>query len=239
MIAKVSKNTVADSVLNEIRRMIMAGDLKVGEKLPNQTKFAEQLGVSRVSLREALLTLNRMGAIEQRPGMGTVLVARAPALMAGEMEVPFMSDAEATLELNETRRLVEVGMVELAVDRATEQEITQLGMVLDRMREAARAGKVDEYRDQDFIFHDLLARAAHNRFSVHIFKSIRQAFQQFLAESFAAMPDMLEESLHGHEVVFQALKKRDRDAAVAAMTEHLMVVQQAIETYYHQQIKQA
>jgi GntR family transcriptional regulator, transcriptional repressor for pyruvate dehydrogenase complex len=234
LIAKISKNSVADSIINEIRRLIMSGELKAGEKLPDQIRLAKQLGVSRVSLREALMTLSQLGAIEQRPGKGTFLVARAPALMAGEMEVAFMSDAEATLELNEVRNLMEVGIIRLAVERATDEEITEIGHVLERMRQVAEKGDLEDYREQDFIFHDRLASAAHNRFVMHLFKSIRQAFHKFLEESFAAMPQMIEKSLIGHEAVFAALKSRNSKAAVVAMADHLAVVQQAIEAYYRQ-----
>ena len=70
--AAIIRKKLADSVLEEIRRMITDGELGEGDKLPNQNEFSTQLGVSRPSLREALHTLNLMGVIEQRPGLGTV-----------------------------------------------------------------------------------------------------------------------------------------------------------------------
>ena len=78
--AAIKRKKLGDAVLEEIKRMITDGELAEGDKLPNQNEFSAQLGVSRPSLREALHTLNLMGVIEQRPGLGTVIKSANPAL---------------------------------------------------------------------------------------------------------------------------------------------------------------
>lgn len=189
--AKIMKKKLSDSVIDEIRRMIRNGELQEGDKLPNQNEFALQLGVSRPSLREALQTLHRMGAIEQRPGLGTVLVSRAPALFSDDMNLPFMSDRQATVELIETRRLIETGMIELAVERATESEIRQIGKVMDEMSAAAGSGNIAEYQERDLMFHMLIAKSTHNRFVMRLFQNIHQSLKQFLKEAFFVMPERI------------------------------------------------
>lgn len=212
--------------------MILGGELRSGDRLLNQNELAAKLGVSRPSLREALYTLKLMGAIEQRPGAGTVLRACAPALLSGTFDLPLMSDADGTLELMETRQLIEVGMVELAVDRSTAEELSRLKNVLKEMNALADKGEVDGYRERDLLFHHLIAQASHNRFILHLFVTIRRFLEQFLKESFDIMPDMLQHSQMGHKGIFSALESRDRKRAVKEMNKHLGLVRAAVENFF-------
>jgi GntR family transcriptional repressor for pyruvate dehydrogenase complex len=229
----IVRRRITDDILDRIRGMILSGELRQGDRLPNQNEFAAQLGVSRPSLREALHTLNLMGAIEQRPGIGTVLRARAPALLSGTLDLPLMSDADGTLQLLETRRLIEVGMVELAVDRATDEELAHLADVLEEMSALAENGEADGYREKDLLFHHLIAQAAHNRFLLHVFMTIRQFLEQFLKESFDVIPGMLRHSQQGHKDIFKAFQNKDRKRAVKGMNRHLRLVQKAVEDFFH------
>lgn len=237
--ARVSKNKVADLVLAEIRRMILNDELKEGDKLPNQMDFAKELGVSRPSLREALQTLNRLGAIEQRPGMGTILVSRVPALMSENLELSLLSDQEGTIQLTEARRVIETGIVELAVERATAHELDQIGRIVDLMVAAAAKKDISGYQEQDLIFHNLIAESCHNQVLQNLFKTIRQSFEQFLKESFAAMPFMLENSLQWHREICAGLVARDAPMAMAAMRNHLLFVQEAVEEFFNKRISNA
>lgn len=230
--ARILRGKIADAVLAEIRRMIMNGELNEGDKLPNQTEFAAQLGVSRPSLREALQTLSRLGAIEQRPGLGTVLKSRAAALMSESLEMSILSDEEGTIQLTEVRRIIETGMVELAVERVTDREMADITKVMQDMEAAAAADDVAAYRDQDLMFHNIIAEACHNQFVQNLFQNIRSSFEQFLKESFEAMPFMLENSLQGHREIFKGLVERNSDLAMAAMRKHLLLVQRAVQDYF-------
>jgi GntR family transcriptional repressor for pyruvate dehydrogenase complex len=229
---RIAKKKVSESILEEIRRMILSGELNERDKLPNQNEFAAKLGVSRPSLREALQVLTQAGAIEQKPGVGTVLVARTPALLTDRVDLPLISDAEATVELMEARRLIEVGLVRLAVAHAEEGEIEEIGRVLKSMEESAEPARMKEYVEWDLMYHHLIALAAHNRFAKTLFQNIRLAFEQFLKEAFSVMPHMLERSVEDHRKIYQALAARDPDEASKAMSEHISHVEKAMERYY-------
>lgn len=230
--SRILKKKTADYVLEEIRQMILKGQLNQGDKLPNQNEFAEQLGVSRPSLREALQTLTQIGAIEQRPGMGTVLVSKAHALIANNLNLPFMSDAQGTIELTEIRHLIETGMIALAVVRATNEEIAEIGGVLKEAVKAARKGNIEEYYQQDLVFHHLIAKATHNRYVMHVFQTIRQSLEQFLREAFLVMPEAIDQSAKDHLAILEALKSRNPEKAVEAMSRHLLMVQEKIKGFY-------
>jgi GntR family transcriptional repressor for pyruvate dehydrogenase complex len=237
--ASINKKKLADSVIEEIKRMIKSRELKEGDKLPNQNVFASQLGVSRTSLREALTTLARIGVIEQRPGYGTVLRSRIPALFTDHLAPPLISDKEATIELIEARRFIESGAAELAVKNANPEQINEMGLLIKEMPRSLKEGRIDDYIEQDVAFHFLIAKASHNRFLVNLFVTIRGFMEQYMRESFHLLPYMLERSLKFHQNIYQAIKGGSRSKAVPQMEKHILDVQRAIQQYYRHQEQKA
>jgi GntR family transcriptional repressor for pyruvate dehydrogenase complex len=232
VVARVVKKKLSDSVLEEIISMFERGELKKGDKLPNQNELAAQLGVSRASLRESLHTLAITGVLEQRPGFGTVVRGRLPHNFSDFLSLPLISDAKETIELVQARRFIEVANVELAVGNATEDDVAELGRLYRAMAAAVNADDRETYVQQDAEFHHLLARATGNRFMVHLFLTIRRIMEQFLTESFSALPRMLDQSLRDHRRIYEAILRRDRNLAIKEMTRHMANTRAAMETLY-------
>jgi GntR family transcriptional repressor for pyruvate dehydrogenase complex len=237
--ASINKKKLADSVIEEIKRMIQSGELKEGDKLPNQNAFAAQLGVSRTSLREALSTLTRIGVIEQRPGYGTVLRSRIPALFTDHLAPPLISDKQATIELIEARRFIEIGAAELSVKNASPEQINEMGLLIKEMTRSLKEGRIDDYIEQDVSFHFLIAKASHNRFLVNLFVTIRGFMEQYMRESFHLLPWMLERSLKFHQNIYQAVKGGSHSKAAFQMKKHILDVQRAIQKYYREKEQKA
>jgi GntR family transcriptional repressor for pyruvate dehydrogenase complex len=231
-VARIIKKKLSDSVLEEIIRMFDSGELKEGDKLPNQNDLAAQLGVSRASLRESLHTLALTGVLEQRPGFGTIVRARLPRNFSDFLSLPLISDAKETIELVEARRYIEIANVELAVEHITEEEVAELGRLVQSMADAVRTADREAYVRQDAEFHHLLAKATGNRFMVHLFLTIRRIMEQFLTESFSALPRMLDRSLADHERIYEAIRHRDRNRAAKEMTRHMVNIRKAMENLY-------
>lgn len=229
---RVVKKRLSDSVLDEIGRMFDSGELKEGDKLPNQNALAAQLGVSRASLRESLHTLALMGVLEQRPGFGTVVRGRVPANFSECLGLPLISDANETIELVEARRIIEIGNVELAVKHITGSGVSELGRIIANMDRAVRETNQADYVRHDADFHHHLAKATGNRFMVHLFLTIRRIMEQFITESFSALPAMLERSLADHRRIYEAVKRRDPKRAVSEMSRHMANIRDAMERFY-------
>jgi len=238
-VASINKKKLADSVIDEIKRMIQSGELKEGDKVPNQNVFAAQLGVSRTSLREALSTLTRIGVFEQRPGYGTVLRSRIPALFTDHLAPPLISDKHASIELIEARRFIETGTAELSVKNASPEQINEMGLLIKEMTRSIKEGRIDDYIEQDVAFHFLIAKASHNRFLVNLFVTIRGFMEQYMRESFHLLPYMLKRSLKFHQNIYQAVKVGSRSKAISQMEKHISDVQRAIQEYYRDQEKSA
>ena len=228
----IKRKKLAESVLEEIKRMITDGELAEGDKLPNQNEFSAQLGVSRPSLREALHTLNLMGVIEQRPGLGTVIISANPALWLEQLAPPLVSDSKASLELLEARRFIEVGVVELAVQHATGKDINQLGKLIGQMGPALENEQLKKYSELDMAFHEHLAIAAHNRYMKHTFLTMRGLMEQFIREAFTIIPGLLEKSLVFHINIYEGVKNRDVRKAVTNMRKHIQDINTSLSRYY-------
>ena len=215
--------------------MINSGEIKEGDKFPNQNEFAAQLGVSRPSLREALQVLSQLGAVEQRPGAGTILVSRTPALFSTEMDLPLVSDSQASMELMEARRMVEIGLAGMAARRASDEEIAELGQALAAMDSARKKRDRESFSEHDLIFHHVMAQASHNRFGVSLFRSLSQAFGQLLDDSFQVMPDMLDIAYRAHQEIYNAIKSRNPAQARKAVNQHIRDGEKALAGYYRKQ----
>ncbi len=231
----INKKKLADSVIEEIKRMIQSGELKKGDKVPNQNVFAAQLGVSRTSLREALSTLTRIGVFEQRPGYGTVFRSGIPALFTDHLAPPLISDKHASIELIEARRFIETGTAELSVKNANPEQIDEMGLLIKQMNRSIKEGRIEDYIEQDVAFHFLIAKASHNRFLINLFVTIRGFMEQYMRESFQLMPYMLKRSLKFHQNIYRAVKGGSRSKAVSQMEKHISDVQRAIQAYYRDQ----
>ena len=229
---RVVKKKLSDSVLEEIGRMVKEGELKRGDKLPPQDQLAAQLGVSRPSLREALRTMEMIGTIEQRPGYGTVFLGGVPVLQAEHLNVPSIDDEATNIDLGVARRYVETACVELAVDRATTEEIDEIGRMVDDMEQALKDDRKDDYEVADINFHYLVAKASQNQFLIHFSVTIRGIMERFIMEIFRILPNRYARSMVFHRRIYEAMRQREKKVAVKAMTSHIDDILVGLKTYY-------
>ena len=229
-----AKKKLSDYVLEEIRRMLMEGELKEGDKLPNQNLFAKQLGVSRIPLREAIQSLQMMGVVEQKPGAGTIILSGNPQHWEQKPAAPMLSDSQATFELLETRRIVEIASMRLAVERITKEEIRSLRADIGKMKEALKEDDRRQYLKTDLSFHFHIAKASHNRYTIHMFLTIRSLMEQFMMEVFEVCPRLVVDSMDFHSLIFDELNKKNAAAAVRCLEEHLSSIETALRAYYEE-----
>jgi len=220
-LAPVRKKKLSDAVIDEIRRMIEAGELKIGQKLPVHTEFAEKLEVSRTTLREAMHTLSLMGVVEQRSGFGTVIRAPVPASYLSALRLPELGGPEAIRELLDAREVVELGAMNLIVANAAESDMAAIGGCIQEMERALAEKRHSDYVKKDLEFHFLIVRAAHNRFLVQIFENLRESMEQFMAQGFKIVPGMREQSLEQHRRIYEAVRQKRRREAWEEMKSHI------------------
>lgn len=228
----INRRKLADSVIDEIKGMIGRGDLKEGDKLPNQNEFAAQLGVSRTVLREALQTLDQLGVIEQRPKYGTVIRTKTALLYSDHLAPPLMADNRASSELIQARLVIEVGAAELAAKNATKAQIKEMESLVEDMEKIQKWGDGTQYTEKNTAFHFLIAKASRNRFMVHLLVTIRGFMEQWTHESIRVIPGLMDRSSKSHRAIFQAIRDKNHRKAASAMRKHMCDFQTSLEQYH-------
>jgi len=199
---------------------IRLGLFRVGDRLPAERDLAAHIGVSRATLREAIRLLSDQGTLEARRGRngGTFVMATPDPLTVSEVQDIFAARNTTLKEVLDQRKVIEVGVAELAAIRATPSQIAQLKSMLPRFAEFRKV--TVEYRRLDTEFHLLIGEAANS-----------PRLQELLAECHRDLSEMMSTVPHSSEIrghstvqhaeIVRALAARDPAAAREAMTEHV------------------
>ena len=200
------------SVAEQITQMIDDGRYPPNARLPGERELAEQLGVSRVTVREAEIALQAVGRLEIKTGSGVYVTDRTAGNAA---ELP-----QATaFEVTEARLLIESDVAALAAHNVTPDEIALLDELIERMGSADE----DSSNGADARFHLTIAEASRNAAMVHTVKTLWRMREE-LPEVKAAYESVCihdtQSRIDEHRAVLDALKAGDPVAARSAMREH-------------------
>lgn len=214
--------------MDQIQRQILAGEMKPGDRLPNERDLATQLGVSRASVREALAALQLMGLIESKVGGGTY--ARRDALEATITPVARVLAAEIDQagEPLEVRKILEPQTAWLAAERATPEDVEEIERRLEDQQAKVAAGLPT--MDEDEAFHLAIARATKNRVLERLVVMINDLIRPSRLDPPRTTQDQIR-TLLGHKSILEAIRRGDEHAAFDAMCTHLEMVQQIITSH--------
>jgi len=203
---------IADTVAEAIE----AGQYRLGDRLPTERELAEQFGVSRPTLREAMIALEMLGMIEARHGLGIYVTGNVrPVVPSAEIDVDV-----GAFELIEARRLFEGEAAALAATSITDDQLQQLEALMVRMHEEEEVAGEDADRES----HMIIARATGNGAIMATIENLwdwrnRSPLARNILTRARGMG--LEPRINEHRRVFEALRARDPHAARQAMRDHL------------------
>jgi GntR family transcriptional repressor for pyruvate dehydrogenase complex len=214
-------------VLDQINSAILSGELGKGDKLGLERELAEQFGVSRPTVREAIKILREAGVVtvKRGPGGGTFVVSTAmpPELLSTAAVA--RRELVATLE---ARWAVEMMVIELAAQRATEEDIRSQKEALESFRTAPRNGAA--FVAVDTRCHLAVARAAHNPRLYNMMEALMKDVYVAL-EMVPSFADNFEQHFQAMGSVVAALEAHDATAAKAAMEAHYAGTYAAIDSF--------
>ncbi|HEY0249509.1 MAG TPA: FadR/GntR family transcriptional regulator [Gryllotalpicola sp.] len=221
----IPRESVVSSVARRLLDELTSGRLTPGTRLPSERQLATMLQVGRSAIREAIAALDVLGIVDIRPGSGTYLRATSSNLLPRTINWGLMLGQPRTHDLVEVRQYLEVLSAQLAADRATDEDIADIGSHLERMRRAVI--DVSDFVDADVAFHLAVAAAAKNSVLSDILHSVRELLHVWVArtsQDSAAAQTSLEE----HETIYRAIAERDAEAAHAAMQAHMTIASERL-----------
>ena len=210
-----------DELAQELTAKYVLGDQSEDGRMPSARILAEKYGVSRLFLREVLAGLQRQGLIKAVPGRGVFI--RKPHMLdtAKNVHTTLRQSAATARDLIEARINLEEQTVYLAAIRATDDDIAQLEIALAAFDNAtellARA-------ESDIAFHSLIAKATQNPVLQMIFGSITTLTFEIMLRSLADSKTF-EQGAPLHGKILSAIKDKNPDKAVAAMSKHLHIAE--------------
>jgi len=207
----------AGQVVDFVRRQIEAGRLKSGDRLPAERDLAEEIGVSRPSLRSGLQTLQALGVIQSRQGAGTFIASGPPRLGGAPLSFLAALHGFTRDEMFEARRVLELGAASLAAERATQERITAL---------ADEVAAMFASLIHDVQFHKAVATASGNPVLATLIDTISGLVYETRKLTVERAHD-LKESAEMHRRIYRAIKAGDADKARDEMGLHLVLARQA------------
>ncbi|MCB1475787.1 MAG: FadR family transcriptional regulator [Rhodobiaceae bacterium] len=205
-------------ICDTIRQRLSDGLLKPGDKLPAERELSRQLHVSRATIREAIRSLEIAGIVYQTKGVkgGAFIREGSPDQIAKTLQ-DYMSLGSISLEeLTEARIFIQDIVVQLAVERATEEQFATLRRIVEKTRAVT---SVQERYSCAADFYRTLALSTGNRVLGMFVESVTQILGRFVRTP--GYPTLQEELLDSRERFLKLLEQRDAEGAKAEMRTHL------------------
>jgi GntR family transcriptional repressor for pyruvate dehydrogenase complex len=211
--------------VDQITRSILTGQMRPGDQIPTETELAEQSGVSRTVVREAIKALSLQGLVHSTPGRGTFISQPPLETVIDNLHLMLSLEDHTFDDLMVVRELLEVPIARLAARHAQPGNIEALATHLQGMRDYAH--DQDGFIHHDTAFHAELARATQNV----VLTILQQTISKMLRGArvmLVRVPDAANRALAFHEQLYQAVADADPNAAEQDMRDHLAQVAEDI-----------
>jgi DNA-binding FadR family transcriptional regulator len=207
-----------EQIAQKLSKAIGDGDYELGQRLPSERELAQSFGVSRPTVREAIIALELDELVEVRLGSGVYVKNRQPPNgREGTKDIgPF--------ELLEARRAIEGESCALAAMRIDDEQLAQLSALVAEMRDDNKQNEILMSEEADRRFHELIAASTQNSgiiAAVQMLWDARARSPQTHLMDDKSRARGLKPPVEEHAAILRALKRRDPDAARAAMHEHI------------------
>lgn len=222
----IKQEKLSAKIVNQIKTLIVDGELKPGDPLPPEREFMKLLNVSRPSIREALKSLVGMGFLETTQGNRTVVKSLAADRMLGPLHHLLQDDINIIFEIIEVRKAIEAWNAYYAARRATPEDIDRLEENIESMRiKMENGGLILEEEDADF--HLAISEATHNNLQTHIMFTIYDILKNSIGKYFGDIDHNA--VFRQHRNVVNAIKLGDSDLARERILEHLDYVESRLK----------
>ncbi|MEL7567931.1 MAG: FadR/GntR family transcriptional regulator [Dehalobacterium sp.] len=224
MFSRTEYRRLYEDIIQQILKMLEEKQLQIGDRLPSERELSEVIGVSRSTLREAFRVLEQQRIIETKPGDGRYIIG----LPKENDNLSIFENIEkvAIWDLLEARETLEAKIVELACERATEEDFINIREALDMLDQGNNLNVSP--MDSDHAFHLAIAEASKNVMFTS-FIQINLELWAKIREKTIYSPDRLQQMIKEHKDIRDAIEARDKEGAKLAQQIHLRNIRKRIE----------
>jgi GntR family transcriptional repressor for pyruvate dehydrogenase complex len=220
----IQSSRLYEQIVQQIEDSIFKGELTEGSQLPAERELAEQFGVSRTAVREAIKALQEKGLVDAFPGRGTFVTSGTSNSMRRSLDrIIRTSEQNGWTYLVEVREILEPEIAALAATRADAEDITAMRQCVLKMDEAVRDSEA--FIEADLDFHLALAEAAENPIVLSLIDSIIGLLREQRLR-ISMVDGGPERGQRYHRSILEAIERHDAHAARVAMQAHLWQVRE-------------
>jgi GntR family transcriptional regulator, transcriptional repressor for pyruvate dehydrogenase complex len=221
LLTRVSIGRISEVIVDQIRLLIRGGELSAGDRLPSERELCERFGVSRVTVREALRVLEANGLVEIRVGArGGAFVTAPSSRLVGEGIADLITlSAMSAVDVTEARMVLELGIMPLVCERATEEDVAALYEICDRSSAALENDEFPLALSAEW--HARYAQSAHNAAVAMLVESLHDPLIMSLERARKAAPLHGRRGVDEHRALVEAIGDRDAERATKLMKTHL------------------
>jgi len=220
----IRRNKIYEEVARQIERLILA-KMKPGDKLPPERELSEMFHVSRSSIRDAIRSLELLGLVEPRQGVGTVVTEISAETVVNPLSNVLVRQRQLVSELLDVRKMLEPPLAARAATHASADEIAEMQEILKRQAEKMAKGELAIEEDSEF--HYAIAMASGNSIVLKVLDLLMDLLRG-TREKALQVEGRPQKSIAGHRQIMAAIKKRDAAGAEAAMCRHLEEIEQIV-----------
>lgn len=228
MVSKKTSEFIVEQVFESFER----GTLKPGDKLPTEEEIAEQIGVSRPSVREAFGALRLVGVIERKGGSGTYV--RANGVTSARLVSTLLAASSNPFEVFEARKVLEPAIAKIALHSLNPKKLLKVESTLEIMQEAASSRDYMRYHISNSQFHKSIIAATENSILCEVCNHLIGLFHTTelgvrLTAEYLNNAAYIEKSLDSHRRIYAALCADNSNELDKAYSDHFEIVEMQLE----------
>jgi len=219
---EIQRMSITDAVVENIKEMIESEEYEIGEKLPTEASFCEQMKVSRTSIREALRVLQALGYVENRAGKGAFVADYKKA--QSKKEAWYEVEGAHFSDYMEIRMAIETLSVRLAVERASKKQIEGLREVHESFVHANENRDLVKMIMLDELFHTKIIECTKNPLLIKFNKQVLEQFRIYRGDSFINK-SVYKNAVEPHARILLCFETKNAVQAVEEMKKHLEITE--------------
>lgn len=227
----ITPEKLSSAVVRQVEELILRGILQPGSRLPSERELAERLGVSRPSLRDAIVQLQERGLLSAKAGAGIFVANELSSAFSPALAALFARHDEAAIDYIAFRRDMEGLAAERAARLGSDTDLAVISEIFAKMQQGKANQTPEDDAALDAQFHMAIVEASHNVVMLHMMRSMYELLRsgvfynrQIMFKQQTNRADLMDQ----HRAIHDALLARDAPGARAAVEGHLDYVERAL-----------